>query len=86
MVSKRLEGAARLERFTLLFPLCTRLAAALVLLMLGMGLEQVGCCPGGTSSNVVALTARADVAPLGGDDHAEHPGGPAATTPAGVTT
>ena len=59
---KRLEGAAGLERFTLLFPLYTRLAAALALLMLGMGLELVGCCLAGTSSNVVALTARADVA------------------------
>ena len=62
-MSKLWQGAARLERVTLLFPLGTRLAAALALLMLGMGLELVGCCLGGTSSNVVALTARAEVDP-----------------------
>ena len=43
------------------------LAAGLALLLqlpapLAVGLILVGCCPGGTASNVVALIARADVA------------------------
>ena len=49
------------------FAVMPALAAAIAALLrlpapLAVGLILVGCCPGGTASNVVALIARADVA------------------------
>ena len=48
----------------LVMPLLAALVAWLLDLTppLAVGLILVGCCPGGTASNVVALIARADIA------------------------
>ena len=52
-----------LAQFLVMPTLAALIAAALRLPSpLAVGLILVGCCPGGTASNVVALIARADVA------------------------